>query len=72
MLVLLALRDRTRPVLATLIVYAVAMWAATVVLNQHYVIDLIAGGLLAVAAWLAGERHARRAPYRARRRVKII
>ena len=39
-----------------------AMWAATVMLNQHYVIDLIAGGLLACAAWLAGEWQGRRAP----------
>ena len=27
------------------------MWAATVILNQHYIIDLLAGALLAVAAW---------------------
>jgi len=26
------------------------MWCATVVLNQHYIVDLIAGALLAVAA----------------------
>jgi membrane-associated phospholipid phosphatase len=26
------------------------MWTATVVLNQHYVIDLVAGALLAIAA----------------------
>jgi membrane-associated phospholipid phosphatase len=28
------------------------MWAATVVLNQHYVIDLLAGAALAGAAYL--------------------
>lgn len=33
--------------------YACAMWIATVVLNQHYVIDLVAGALLALIAWWA-------------------
>jgi membrane-associated phospholipid phosphatase len=27
------------------------MWVATVILNQHYIIDLIAGALLSVIAW---------------------
>jgi membrane-associated phospholipid phosphatase len=62
LLVLLALRGRNQRLLVALIVYAIAMWAATVVLNQHYIIDLIAGGLFACAAWLAGEWQGRRAP----------
>jgi membrane-associated phospholipid phosphatase len=37
------------------------MWTATVVLNQHYVIDLVAGALLAIGAWrverLLNNRH---------------
>jgi membrane-associated phospholipid phosphatase len=27
------------------------MWCATVVLNQHYIVDLMAGAALAAAAW---------------------
>ncbi|HKP11651.1 MAG TPA: phosphatase PAP2 family protein [Blastocatellia bacterium] len=61
LLVLLAMRERKRRLLVGLIVYALAMWAATVVLNQHYVIDLMAGGLLAFAAWSVGEWRERRA-----------
>jgi hypothetical protein len=49
LLFLLNWRDGSRALLATVAVYGVAMWAATVLLNQHYIIDLIAGGLLAVA-----------------------
>lgn len=56
LLVLLALRDRSRLIIALMIVYGAAMWAATVLLNQHYVIDLIAGALIAVAARLLAPR----------------
>lgn len=62
LLVLLALRERNRRMLVVLIAYAIAMWAATVMLNQHYVIDLIAGGLIAGAAWLVSEWQSHRAP----------
>lgn len=62
LLLLLTWRERNKRLLVVLMVYALAMWAATVMLNQHYVIDLIAGGLLACAAWLAGEWQGRRAP----------
>ena len=55
LLFLLALKDRGRWALAALALYGACMWTATVVLNQHYVIDLMAGGLLALAAyWLMG------------------
>jgi inositol phosphorylceramide synthase catalytic subunit len=55
LLFLLALKDRGGRKLAALGLYGAAMWAATVVLNQHYIVDLLAGGLLAVAAhWFAG------------------
>ncbi|HEY9231005.1 MAG TPA: phosphatase PAP2 family protein [Blastocatellia bacterium] len=61
LLVLMAWRERRRLMLGALMVYTLAMWTATVVLNQHYVIDLLAGGLMAGAAWHIGEWQARRA-----------
>ncbi len=51
LLVLLFPRKQSRLALAAITFYAVAMWTSTVVLNQHYVIDLVAGALLAIAAW---------------------
>jgi membrane-associated phospholipid phosphatase len=60
LLALLAVRQRERRLLFGLVVYAAAMWTATVVLNQHYVIDLVAGGLMSCAAWWMGEWHSRR------------
>jgi len=62
LLTLLAVRERDRRLLFGLIAYAGAMWCATVVLNQHYVIDLIAGGWLACGAWWMGEWQTRRSP----------
>lgn len=56
LLALLALRDRSRKTVALLIIYGVAMWAATVILNQHYIIDLIAGALIALVTWLISPR----------------
>ena len=56
LLLLLFPRKRNRLALAGIGVYACAMWTATIVLNQHYVIDLVAGALLALAAWWAA-RH---------------
>lgn len=53
LLMLLVPRKGNRLVLAGIALYACAMGTATVVLNQHYVIDLVAGALLAVAAWWA-------------------
>jgi membrane-associated phospholipid phosphatase len=51
MLLLLALPYRNRWIIPALAFYCAAMWAATVVLNQHYIIDLLAGAFLAFAAW---------------------
>lgn len=51
LLVLLIRRHCHKAILVAVIVYAMAMWAATVALNQHYVVDLIAGGLIAWGAW---------------------
>jgi len=51
LLLLLLRREVSRLVLAALALYAVAMWCATVVLNQHYIVDLIAGAAVATAAW---------------------
>jgi inositol phosphorylceramide synthase catalytic subunit len=54
---------RRRLVLAIIIIYGAAMWAATVMLNQHYLIDLMAGATLAFVAWrLAPRIRLRRAP----------
>ena len=53
LLLLLFPNKGNRLALAGVGLYACAMWIATVVLNQHYVIDLVAGALLAVAAWWA-------------------
>ncbi len=52
LLALLALKDRSRWIVAAFALYGAAMWTATVMLNQHYIIDLLAGAILAVAAWL--------------------
>ena len=53
---LLALRERKTWLLGAIAVYGLAMWAATVVLNQHYIIDLFAGAFFALAAYLLGAR----------------
>ncbi|MEK6324651.1 MAG: phosphatase PAP2 family protein [Acidobacteriota bacterium] len=53
LLLLLFPRKRNRLALTAMACYVCAMWTATVVLNQHYVIDLVAGALLAFAAWWA-------------------
>lgn len=63
LLLLLFPRNKGRSGLNIIAIYALAMWAATVVLNQHYVIDLVAGALMAIAAWrvepLIAKRHDR-------------
>jgi membrane-associated phospholipid phosphatase len=51
LLLLLSLKERNRLVVILLSVYAVAMWVTTVVLNQHYIVDLLAGAVVAVIAW---------------------
>jgi len=51
LLLLLTPWKRNRLVCFGIAAYCCAMWGATVVLNQHYIVDLIAGGLLALAAW---------------------
>ena len=53
LLLLLFPSKRNGLALAGIGVYACAMWIATIVLNQHYVIDLVAGAILALAAWWA-------------------
>jgi len=53
LLFLLARPMASRVMLVGLVLYGSAMWAATIVLNQHYVIDLIAGAVLAIAAYYA-------------------
>lgn len=51
LLLLLFPYKKNRLGFAGMCLYAAAMWSATVLLNQHYVIDLVAGGLMAIAAW---------------------
>jgi len=51
LLLLLWLRQAKRRWIALLAFYGLTMWAATVVLNQHYIIDLLAGAGTAVIAW---------------------
>ena len=41
-----------KPVVVLIAIYATLMWVATVVLNQHYILDLLIGGALAVIAFL--------------------
>jgi hypothetical protein len=53
LLVLLASGRTKRATLVVLVLYGAAMWASTVVLNQHYVIDLVAGAILAIVAYYA-------------------
>ena len=47
---------RRRLVLTMIGLYGAAMWAATVLLNQHYVIDLMAGAVIAWVAWKLAPR----------------
>ncbi len=48
---LIAAADRNRLAVVLFALYGVAMWITTVILNQHYIIDLLAGALVAVAAF---------------------
>lgn len=56
LLLLLLWRERSRRALAAAAVYGAVMWIATVALNQHYVIDLFAGALVAIVAFRLSER----------------
>jgi hypothetical protein len=51
LLLLLNLKTAKPATLAVVAVYGAAIWASTVILNQHYVVDLVAGAALAGAAW---------------------
>jgi len=51
LLLLLSIKDRSRVRIALLSVYTAAMWITTVVLNQHYIVDLLAGAVIAAIAW---------------------
>jgi membrane-associated phospholipid phosphatase len=48
---LLAWRQRNHWLLTLIAIYGAMMWAATVVLNQHYIIDLLAGAAAALTAY---------------------
>ena len=57
LLFLLAWRERARARwLVTIAAWGVAMWGATVLLNQHYIVDLLAGAAVAGAALWISER----------------
>lgn len=55
LLLLLGLQRRSRFALVVIGAYGCVMWAATVVLNQHYIVDLFAGALLSAMAWWIAE-----------------
>jgi hypothetical protein len=48
---LLAWRRQKRWLLTLIAIYGLMMWASTVILNQHYIIDLLAGVGVALAAF---------------------
>lgn len=56
LLLLLARTGGSRAWIVAVVAYGAAMWLSTVALNQHYVVDLLAGALTAVAAYWLGER----------------
>jgi inositol phosphorylceramide synthase catalytic subunit len=57
LMLLLSFRTRSKPAMALLALYVPVMFAATVVLNQHYIIDLLAGSVLAlIAAWYSSRQ----------------
>ena len=64
LLLLLIPRNKNRLAFGITALYACAMWISTVILNQHYVIDLVAGAFLAIIAWrvepLLKKRHEQR------------
>ncbi len=53
---LLAFRKRKALRLTAIALYGAAMWFSTVALNQHYLIDLLAGAGFALAAFWLSER----------------
>jgi membrane-associated phospholipid phosphatase len=51
LMVLLAASGKNRFIIGILVAYLIGMLATTVVLNQHYIIDLVAGGAIAILAF---------------------
>jgi len=47
----LSLRRRSRIAVVALGVYSAAMCVTTVILNQHYIIDLLAAAVVVAVAW---------------------
>lgn len=56
LLLLLLWRERSRRAILAALTYGSVMWIATVALNQHYVIDLLAGAAVAFFAFALSER----------------
>ncbi|HEY2930515.1 MAG TPA: phosphatase PAP2 family protein [Acidobacteriota bacterium] len=56
LLALLGVNHLSRPALIATVAYAVLMSVACVILNQHYVFDLLAGELAAIVAWQLGTK----------------
>ncbi len=56
LLLLLLWRERSRRAILVALSYGCVMWVATVALNQHYVIDLLAGAAVASVAFVISER----------------
>jgi hypothetical protein len=55
LLVLLQLRNGSKQLALAFAIYGLAMFAATVALNQHYIIDLLAGAVAALLAFRCEE-----------------
>jgi len=55
----LSIRRRSRITVAMLGVYSAAMCITTVILNQHYIIDLLAAAIAVAIAWMLASRASR-------------
>jgi membrane-associated phospholipid phosphatase len=56
LLLLLLWRERSRKAVIAASTYGAVMWIATIALNQHYVVDLLAGAVVAFIAFRLSER----------------
>ncbi|HEV8482111.1 MAG TPA: phosphatase PAP2 family protein [Blastocatellia bacterium] len=55
----LSIARRSRIAVVTLGVYSAAMCITTVILNQHYIIDLVAAAMVVAIAWMLAKRVSR-------------
>jgi membrane-associated phospholipid phosphatase len=55
----LSIARRSRIAVVTLGVYSAVMCITTVILNQHYIIDLVAAAMVVAIAWMLAKRVSR-------------